>query len=483
MQNKSHKPVISLILTLSLVLTLLPTNVFAVSSPSMNDCQFKFSHLVTVDDVDTLIFTYLGENNDTIQLGLIPEDESEGDSVLLTAGNTSAEFDNIIIGENYTYTIDIGENHTHSGSLTMTEYGVDYTGDDPTPFAVGQTFQAKNGTANIGSSTTSLFRAIENARSSGISSASVVMNSSTTVFKMTTSTIYYKYQFDQYYGSTTSLSEAKSWITGYNYSHIIDGNGYPTYDYLQDVNGGLTGISTNVLIERNRGAYYYNFAKHSTAYKKMSVDVDLSSMTAKKADTGAYSNNGYIFVGAKQSYTYEAGLIFPTKDSATIYPYYMDGDGVIHTQKDTPIAVGTINASGKMTFNDKIRITLAVGNKEQICKVENLTTGVVWSQTVSNSRVSSSTSTRFFYAASLMHDDPASALNDLRCGGYMKNIKFSRPLMYTTATATSGTSALPTTSLSELAFLYNTDCGSYSRSGSGSAAVETISIYYDSTKT
>ena len=161
----------------------------------------------------------------------------------------------------------------------------------------------------------------------------------------------------------------------------------------------------------------------------------------------------------------------------------MDGDGVIRTQTSSPIAVGTTNSSGEMTFNDRIRITLAVGNKQQICKVENLTTGATWSQTVSNSRVSSSASTRFFYAASLMLDSPAKALNDLRCGGYMKNLKFSNPLVYTSTTATSGSSTLPTTSLSEYAFLYNTDCGSYSRSGSGTSAVETVSIYYDSTKT
>lgn len=365
----------------------------------------------------------------------------------------------------------------------MTEDGVDYTDYSSIPFAAGQTFQAKNGTANIGSSTSSLFKAIENARSSGISGASVVMNSSTTVFKMANSSTYYKYQFDQYYGSTTSLSEAQSWIGGYNYSHIIDGTGYPKYDYIQSLKGNITGTSTNVLIERNRGSYYYNFAQHSTSYKKMSVEVNLSSFTAKKANADAYPNNGYIFVGAKQSYTYETGLIFPTKYGATIYPYYMDGDGVIRTQTSSPIAVGTTNSSGEMTFNDRIRITLAVGNKQQICKVENLTTGATWSQTVSNSRVSSSASTRFFYAASLMLDSPAKALNDLRCGGYMKNLKFSNPLVYTSTTATSGSSTLPTTSLSEYAFLYNTDCGSYSRSGSGTSAVETVSLYYDSTKT
>lgn len=480
---KSRKLALSLVLTFSLALSFLSTNILALSTPAINDCQFKFSHLVTVDDADTLIFTYLGENYDTIQLELISKDTSEVEFILLSAGNTSAEFDNVVVGKEYSYSITIGEDYSHSGSLTMTEYGVDYTDDTPSLTAAGQTFQAKNGTTNIGSSTTSLFKAIENARSSGISEASVVMNSSTTVFKMTTSTTYYKYQFDQYYGSTTSLSEAKSWIIGYNYSHIIDGNGYPTYDYLQDVNGGLTGTSTNALIERNSGAYYFNFAKQSTTYKKLSVEVDLSSMTAKKANTGAYDNNGYIFVGAKQSRTFEVGLIFPTKSGATIYPYYMKGDGVIYSQTNTPIAVGTTDSSGEMSFSDKIRITIAVGNGTQICKVENLTTGVVWEETVSNSNVSSTASTQFFYAASLVHDDPANALHDLRCGGYMKNIKFSSPLVYTAASATSGTSALPTTTVSELAFLYNTDCGSYSRSGSGTTAVETISIYYDSIRT
>ena len=107
----------------------------------------------------------------------------------------------------------------------------------------------------------------------------------------------------------SSLSEAKSWVTNYNYSHIIDGTGCPKYDYIQSIKGGVTSTSTLQLIEKNVGAYYYNFAKSSTSYKQMSITIDLNSATAKRANTGAIPNNAYVIVGAKQqSGTFETGL-------------------------------------------------------------------------------------------------------------------------------------------------------------------------------
>ena len=141
MRNKPCKTAISLLLTLSLVFVLLLPDLPASAVETAGSCQFKFSHLVTVDDIDTLIFTYLNDNYSSIHLELIPEGETEGESVLLTAGNTSAEFDDVIIGRSYTYTIEVDENESYSGFLTMTEDGVDYTDYSSIPFAAGQTFR------------------------------------------------------------------------------------------------------------------------------------------------------------------------------------------------------------------------------------------------------------------------------------------------------------------------------------------------------
>ena len=245
-------------------------------------------------------------------------------------------------------------------------------------------------------------------------------------------------------------------MTNYNYAHIIDGTGFPKYDSIQSIKGGVTSTSDLNLIEKNVGGYYFNFAKSSTSYKKMSITIDLNSATFKKANTGAYPNNAYIFVGAKQNYTYETGLILSgSGTSAKLYPYYMDGDGVIHTQTSKPIVVGTRNSStGIVSLSGTVRITLGVGNSQQICKVENLTTGASWEQTISNSRVSGSQATRFFYAVSLPPDDPSGALNDLRSGAYFLQVKVKNPLLYTSTSATTGVSAAPSSSASQYAFLY-----------------------------
>ena len=441
---------------------------------------YKFTQLEDVYSRPHVIFTYLGEETKeaiTISISMNGCDgiDAGGLEVVLPIGDTSYDFDNLWLNTNYNYLLKKGFEVFGRGNFELTEKGLFLDGAIfDGSLSRANSYQAKSGSTNIGSATPSLWKAIENARSSAYTTATVEKNSTSTVFTKGTTTNYHKYQFENYYGSTTSSTDAQNWITGYNYSHIITNAAVPIYDYLQNIKGGLTGISSSSLIERNEGAYYYNFSTVSSSYKKITVEVNLASITARKASGSPY-NNLYFFVAAKQSYTSEVGLIMGGNQSGspTLYAYYKIGtSNNISTQN--AIAVGS-TTSGVMSFTGTVKITLGIAAGQMVCNVTNTTTGSSWSDTISDSSVSGSANTRWLYCASLVPDKASGAINDLRNYAYMRNAKFSNPTLYTTILATSGSSMAPSTSLCEYAFLYNTDCGSYS----SSSGVETIEIFYD----
>lgn len=143
--RKTLKSLLSTSLALLLTLTAIPSNASAVNTDTNIGTQFKFSHLVNVDNDDVLIFTYLGSSAEEIEIQLTNENGATEEVVSLTAGNTSAEFYDIFPGDTYGYAVRIGEEESISGTLTMTEDGVNYMHQQIMPLATGQTFQAKNG--------------------------------------------------------------------------------------------------------------------------------------------------------------------------------------------------------------------------------------------------------------------------------------------------------------------------------------------------
>ena len=239
--------------------------------------------------------------------------------------------------------------------------------------ATSQTFRAYYSSGSTaGSSTNSLFKAIEDARKAG-TNAYVLMNCSQKVFEMSSTVQYYMYQFDQYYGATTSLTTAKQWMTNYNYAHVINNEAYPLYD--------------------------------------------------------------------------------------------------------------SIYSSGVISFTDTIRLTYGISSGQMICTAQNLTTGTTLSYTFNVSSLSGTSQTTWVYAVSSPPIKSSNALNDLRSGAYAITLRLFNAKLYNSTTSSAGVSIAPSTSLCQYAFVYNTDCGAYSKSGSGSATVETIALFYDSLST
>ena len=458
----------------------------------LNVEKYAFSHLTDKSGSDNLIFTYYGENQDGIKVQLI-QDDVPVYTENLDANITGADFNDLQIGQVYKYVITIGESDTYSGTVELTESDVIVTGVpvSPVPNASGEVFQAKRSNGvNIGSSTTSLFRAIESARSAGQGSY-VLMNSSTNVFTMTGSDeTLYRYQFDQYYGTVNS-DEAKEWMAGYDYVHIINGLGQFVYSSIKSLNGGLSTTDPPSVhpFERNSGAYYYN-STYPTSDKKLVFDVDLSQASLVRADASKnMPSNGYIYGAVQQTTgTFEFGLFLSaTGTSTSVVPYYrLPKSNDIQNKDQIKLATGTRNSStGKITWNNcgTIRITIALVSDGVYCKAENLKTGVAYETTLKDvSGISYNSNSTLICMCSLPHITDgyaAGALRDLRSGASFRNIKISNEKTYKTKESTSGSSFATGTSNCGYAYIYNTDCASYSSTGSGASKVENISIFYD----
>jgi hypothetical protein len=351
-----------------------------------------------------------------------------------------------------------------------------------------QLFQAKSGSINIGSSTKSLFQAIENARDSSYTNASVYKiqsGTSTLVWAKSTTPRFYQYQFDQYYSYSTTSAAAESWCNNYNYSHIINEAGFPVFEYCQYIKGSNAGT----LVEQNVGGYYYNFSSFGN-YRKISTTVDINITIKKNTSTATQHSNSWIFVGFKQptGYTHEAGVRFLGTGTGlqmlAYYTYFQPGSTTPTyaglTSSDV-VATGTLQSDGSIKFTGTIKITLSIpSNGHLTAVIENTSTSTTKTYSnIADSSVNTSYTVRWFNGVSLVPQKATASLCDMRNCASMANVKLKNTQLYSSATATSGSSFAPAGSLSQYAFLYNTDCADYSTSGTGTNTVETINIFYD----
>lgn len=464
-------------------------NALAISSQTSTENPFTFSHLVDNSNHDNLIITIFDEISTPITITLTTGQGGKSQKTISLEDSNMIEFTNLKINESYKICIEAdttyrGEIKLLSGTTTVQTNVQDVNGNYINQIQSrisGGTYQAKSASGNIGSATTSMWKAIEIARNSGIGTAYVELTrygTTSTVWQKSNTTRYYRYQFDGYYGYVSTVSDALAWINAYNYSHIIDQNGTPTYDYYQKLKGNSTEY-----IERNVGAYYYNFSG-SNNYKKATTIVDLSGATFKTSTSSFW--NGYMFLGFKHpsaGVTMEGGLRFEgTTGQTTIHPYVFYYDTnlqkrfIAYDSVSDIMTTATTNSDGSISFNDKIKLTLClVGNNTLRLEVYNLTTGKFRQYTISDALISATSPTRWLSCVSFVPVKEFAELNDLRSGAYMRNVKLEDTSLYTAVTSTTAISFNPSTAESTWAFVYNTDCIDYSRSNT----TETINIFYD----
>lgn len=469
---------------------------FSKDTTSTKQQPFVLSHLTDNSGKDNLIITILQNTSENVTVKLLEIDDVIEERTICLDDTNMIEFIGLKENGSYKLEVEMGniyvvdiKNFTAQDNVCATISNISnaqVTQNDNSVLRIsGGTYQAKNSSGNIGTAKTSMWEAIELARSNGASTAYVELNrygTTTTVWQKTSTQRYYKYQFDTYYGYVSTDNEAQAWSNAYNYSHIIDQNGISKYDYYQKLKGNSTEY-----IERNVGGYYYNFSGSATTYKKATTVVDLSSATLKTADNGAYHWNGYMFLGFKHPLagtTVEGGLRFEgTNGSTTIHPYifYYDNNLQKHfipydSTYDT-MSTATQNSDGSISFNDQIKLTLClVGDNTMRLEVYNLTTGKFRQYTISDALIRESSPTRWLSCVSLVPTSNTNQeLTDLRSGAYMRNVKLSNTSLYTEVTSTTAVAFNPSTSVSTWAFAYNTDCIDYSRNGT----IETFNIFYD----
>jgi hypothetical protein len=350
------------------------------------------------------------------------------------------------------------------------------------------------------STSSSMFAAI-NAAAANSGTSSCVRNGSATgaiVWQKTTASSpkFYEYQYQGYYGSVATDADAKQWSKSYNYSHLITGHPYqhggktykafPVYEYLQNVKGDIANSSDSGLIERNEGGYYYNFSTSSQTYRRVSAIFDMTSATFKLPNinqSGTRPHNAWMFVGIKQTggYTCEAGFAILTdgaNPTIALYPYLKTFSSPTYHYY-SPYAL--TNSGGVYSYGDSVKVTLTIAQNGQFSVIfDDFKSGTVQQASQADSAASTTAAHRWFAASSLVsYYSSHNELFDMRSGFYSKNVKIRNSFVYTTATSTAGISFAPDTSLSQYAYLYNTDCASRTATGSGAQTVETISCFYD----
>lgn len=472
---------------------------------------FQISNLEGMNGNTNLIFVYTGSiSEENIEVNLYNED-SYSNSCIISKDNTAAEFSNVELNSPYNLTVLIDNETVYTVEIELlddaeidaTIYDVDGAIISPTNNAIRNSraageFQAKTSQTGsaIGSSTHSLWVAIERASKSSSSTACVIQTSNNTVVWAKSSVLtYYKYQFDTYYGSTTSSSNANSWIDGYNYSHIIDSLGRASqagatktqkYDYCQNLKGNPYNSR---FVEQNNGAYYYNWSSSNDA-KKISTTFDLSNYEFTESSTETSQIwNGFMFLSFKQQNkgtTFEAGLVCygdgQSGDIDKIYPVVTYYDATTHLRQEwMPTNASNVIAHGTQSgntgnFSDIIHVSMEIKSDNSVLVTwYNASEDIQIEYDVPNPYVNYSDkhewATAVAYVTNADYAVPQQ-LNDLRNGGAMRNVKMKNTTLYIGSNQYSYT---PDSPYSLYAFAYNTDCITYSKSGS----VETINIFFD----
>jgi len=309
---------------------------------------------------------------------------------------------------------------------------------------------------------------------------------------------YYCYQSQQYKGFVVADAEAKEWAKNNENSHVITGHkhtegppltiepitygAYPIYENAKHIKGDASFLELG--LERNRGAYFYNFTDFSFDHNKVSAIFDLSDATFKLMNSQAVARpfNIYMFVGIRgySSHTYEAGLTL----SSEILPFqlnpYIKPAGADKYVKVNPLALSSYD--GIYSYGDSIRITLEVA-EDGVLRAEfydyktRTSSGNI---KVKDDTVVFDQSHCCFFGISLVsYNEAYGDLFDCRSGCYAKNIKIKESFIYDKLAPQEGISFAPNTSFSKCSHLYNTDCSSYASIGSSTETVETVNIFYD----
>jgi hypothetical protein len=248
---------------------------------------------------------------------------------------------------------------------------------------------------------------------------------------------------------------------------------FPLYDHCNVITGGAPTIT-----EANNGSFYYLGTGNSTSHNRVSAIFDLSSMTFKKAISGALHNfNAFMYVAFKTptGHVYEAGFrIMGDSSTSMKIDQYIKGSGSNYiwgsdsNNSLTSFLMTITNSVGR--YNGALKVQLFCEQSGKIKAIfDNFATGAVHQiEMTGQSAITPTTNKAAFITVSLVPDKRTGGIldkrivNDLRSGGYFKDVIIQNPFVYTPSAPTSGISFAPGASLCQSAYFYNDDCASRS---------------------
>ena len=311
---------------------------------------------------------------------------------------------------------------------------------------------------------------------------------------------FYLFQYTNYYTSTTSISEVKSWCQGFLYTHSVRCDGYfgsntsvidsagtnqpYAHSYSYYSNNPASGNESR--LEGNTGAYVYKVAKKGS-YVKATMIVNLSEATIHYV-TDAITTF-YSYINATNStggwFTCDIGVAMSLGAQGHMQM-------VVNASEDSDVEwssnnheIVTFNANGNTyTTSQDIKIYFEVTSGCYHAKIYNYTTAKTIEVWVNNSKINTS-NTVFLNGTSLVphcvNSDKQQVIPDIKCGAYAKNVPILYSRLYTSGQNWDGTGTefVPnSTSVTDTTIIYDNDHASYSYNSSSRREVVNIDYTY-----
>lgn len=311
---------------------------------------------------------------------------------------------------------------------------------------------------------------------------------------------FYLFQYTNYYASTTSISEVKSWCQGFLYTHSVRCDGYfgsnttainsagtnqpYAHSYSYYSNDPASGNESRM--EGNTGAYVYKVAKKGS-YVKATMIVNLSEATIHYVTDEITTFYSYINAtnGTGSWFTCDIGVAMSLGAQGHMQM-------VANASEDSDISwsssnheIVTFNANGNTyTTNQDIKIYFEVTSGCYHAKIYNYTTAKTIEVWVNNSKINTS-NTVFLNGTSLVphcvKSNGQQVIPDIKCGAYAKNIPILYSRLYTSNQNWDGTGTefVPNSaSITDTTIIYDNDHASYSYNSTNRREVVNIDYTY-----
>ncbi len=313
---------------------------------------------------------------------------------------------------------------------------------------------------------------------------------------------FYKFQFTNFYGTTTSTDEAEKWTINYAYAHVVRSDGIFGTSTENSANQPYSHSYKSLLrnpeiwsLEGNTGAYVYRRSVYNAGYKSISSTVNLTSAKLKFDDDTPY--NAYVYMssnssGKKQSIGCDLGLISSSGNPGNWYLISNRTNGsegndsiseMYKPYSGMPLVTSNY-VNGEYIPNSNVELKYSYRNGSVYMVARNISKGYEQKIEIFDSRFDTSSPniclmTGTSLVPNVKNKSNKTVVADIKSGAYLKNVIWDNNLIYSGSnwTGTSSTFNGSTSKTTNYLLIYDTDNASCSVSG----GTETVNIHYNPT--